>query len=200
MPEHPWSVVFKFEVVLGGGSQFISGARIRLEGHLSLVRLTHISNENLCADTKSASVSSRSIFAFVLDTVNRIPVNILYAVTQLTWFWSTLVPTITLSSSSSSFRFLLLALFCLIASVHRAASSSCGTSSRCRSECTDRVVRRTSPNDALLVRSTVGENLPPPSASSEVLGFDREKSREPRVGANLGTWRVCRCVSRWRSG
>jgi len=132
--------------------------------------------------------------------VNRIPVNILYAVTQLTWFWSTFVPTMTLSSSSSSFRLLLLALFCRIASVHLAASSSCGTSSKCKSEWIDRVVRRTKLTDALRALSTVGENLPPASASSEVFRFDNEKSLEVRVGVNLGTWRVCRCTNRFRSG
>ena len=42
---------------------------------------TYISKENLCLAPKSAGVNSRSIFALMRDTVNRIPVNMLYAVT-----------------------------------------------------------------------------------------------------------------------
>lgn len=38
---------------------------------------TYISKENLCLASKSASVRSRSILAFVRDTVKRIPVSML---------------------------------------------------------------------------------------------------------------------------
>ncbi|KAG9796248.1 SAICAR synthase-like protein, partial [Aureobasidium melanogenum] len=131
-----------------------------------------ISKLNLCLASKSASVNSRSIFALVLDTVNRMPVSILYAVTQLAWPSSTFLPTITRSSSSSSLFFRRLALFCLINSVQRAASSSGGTSSKCESDCIDRVVRRTSPSDAR-------------RASSEGPA-ENEKSREVRPVAMFG--------------
>ena len=147
-----------------------------------------MSKENLCLASKSASASSRSIFAFVLETVNRIPVNMLYAVTQLTWFMSTFVPTTTLSSSSSSFLCLRLALFCRIVSVHRATSPSSGTSSGYISECTDRVGARTRVFDARGVRGD-GEKRPlslPPSLA--VLG--NEKSLDVRLVDTLGTSKV----------
>lgn len=84
MSENPRSVVFELKIVFRGGDEFVSGTAYcqgcpkvsRLEGDDS-----HISKENLCLASKSAGVSSRSIFALILETVKRIPVNMLYAVT-----------------------------------------------------------------------------------------------------------------------
>jgi hypothetical protein len=151
---------------------------------------TYISKENLCRASKSASVRGLSNFALVLDTVNRIPVNMLYAVTQFTWFWSTLVPTTTLSSSSSSFLFLLLARFCRTASAQRIASSSGSTSSWGMFECIDCVFRRLRLKDPRLIPAArvVGENLPVVKTASS-------PSREFRVVPTFGTCSVCRCFS-----
>ena len=70
-----------------------------------------------------------------------LPVSMLYISTQFVWFSSTFVPTMT-RSSSVSVRAFLLARRALMISAHLAASSSCGTSSRCMSEWMERVVRR----------------------------------------------------------
>ena len=86
VPEDPRCVILKLEVVFGRGSQLISSSNIIGVRKITYIDSigTHISNENLCFASKSASVSSRSIFAFVRETQNRIPVNMLYAVTQFT--------------------------------------------------------------------------------------------------------------------
>ena len=87
--KNPRRIVLEFEVIFGRRSQFITGSnnsvRIRTTGSREYAGIPYISKENLCLASKSAGVSSRSIFALILDTVNRIPVSILYAVTQLTW-------------------------------------------------------------------------------------------------------------------
>lgn len=162
---------------------------------------TYMSNVDFCFASKSASVRSRSSFAFVLETETRMPVNILYAVTQLAWLSSTFVPTSTLSSSSSSFLRRLLALFCRYASAHRRASSSRATSSRAASGAAPLVFLRARFTEVRLAPETaaVGENLPLACAVSM-------PSLEGRPG--LGTSRVCRCLrlcgwpggSRWPDG
>lgn len=85
--KYPWRVVLEFEVVLCRWGQLIPGTVYSISQVLShMLIVTYISNENLCLASKSASVNGLSSFAFVLETVKRMPVNMLYAVTQLTWF------------------------------------------------------------------------------------------------------------------
>lgn len=76
--ENPRCVIFKFEIVFCRGCQFIAGALGYLVRASQLRHLvTHMSKENLCLASKSVSISSRSIFALVLETVKRIPVSML---------------------------------------------------------------------------------------------------------------------------
>ena len=78
MTEYPRRIVLELEVVLCRRGQFVASASSLSEPkHLQLKNRTHMSKENLCFASKSASMRSRSIFALVLETVNRIPVNIL---------------------------------------------------------------------------------------------------------------------------
>lgn len=82
MPEHPRCIVLELEVVFCGGNQFVSSsAAVSHVQVINIERGAHMSKENLCLASKSAEVSSRSIFALILETVKRIPVNMLYAVT-----------------------------------------------------------------------------------------------------------------------
>lgn len=192
MAEDPRSVVLKLEIVLGRGNEFISGT----EGGLAATgkhsdERTHISKVDFCFASKSASVKSRSIFAFVLDTDTRMPVNILYAVTQFACVSSTLVPTSTLSSSSISFLLFLLARFSRYTSAQRKASSSGTISSRGMFECSDCVFLLTKLNEGR--RPAAGEKRPLAKPVST-------PSREPRGGAGLGTSRVCRCLILWPGG
>ncbi len=159
-----------------------------------------MSNVDFCLASKSAGVSSRSSLALVRDTDTRIPVSMLYAVTQLAWLSSTFVPTSTRSSSSSSLRLRLLARFCRYASAHRRASSSGTISSRGASDCIERVVLRTRFSEARRVPvepATLGEKRPLACASSPSL--------DCRPGGSLGTSSVCLCLRddggcRWPDG
>ena len=99
MAEDPGRVVLELEVVFGRGRKLVTGSTEKSvllnkfvskglpdDAKLNSKRCftkkgepagTYMSNENLCFASKSASVKSRSVFALVLDTVNRIPVNML---------------------------------------------------------------------------------------------------------------------------
>ena len=190
MSKYPWRIILELKVVLGRRGQFVSSTRSSQLCLSTSPSNTNISKENLCRASKSASVRGLSNFAFVLETVKRIPVNILYAVTQFAWFWSTFVPTTTLSSSSSSFRFLLLARFCRTASAQRIASSSTGISSCGMLECIDCVFRRARLSEPRLTPAArvVGENLPVVKTASW-------SSLEFRDGPAFGTCSVCLCFN-----
>src|SRR4051812_42504562 len=77
----PRCIVLELEIVFRGGDQFVSSTANVSHVQVNTEQTTYMSKENLCLASKSAAVSSRSILALILETVKRIPVNMLYAVT-----------------------------------------------------------------------------------------------------------------------